>query len=181
MKAFAIDPETQTIEELDIEMKANTTYTFFNSILIDELTTINNHIIYTDTNALSENKKAFFIGEQLIIGVALIIGKIGMQESDVSIGKKDLEKLVRFETSDFYKKAFSLLAQSEINLYKIFSVNQAGEEVNISTEWVLFAFDMADDRTKEYFLVELQKVIDSKEDVFAFVQKLGQLAINAAQ
>jgi hypothetical protein len=180
MKAFAIDPQTQTIEEIDIEMKANTTYTFFKSILIDDLTTINNHVIHTDANALSEEKKAYFIGEQLILGTALIIGKNGMEEGDVSISEKDLKKLLRFNTSDFYAQALILLGKSDINLYKIFSVNQEGKEVNISTEWVLFAFDMADDRTKEYFINELKKTLENKEDVPAFIQKLGQLAINAA-
>jgi len=180
MKAFAIDPETQTIEEIDIEMKANTTYTFFKSILIDDLTTINDHMIHTDANALSEGKKGFFIGEQLIMGVALLVGKVGLEENEVTISKEDLEKLVRFEISDFYKEAFTLLGQSDINLYKAFEVKQGGEAVHISTEWVLFAFDIADDRTKEYFLTELKKVLEADEDVTAFVHKLGQLAINAA-
>jgi len=180
MKAYAIDPETQTIEEIDIEMKANTTYTFFKSILIDDLTTITNHVIHTDTNAISENKKAYFVGEQLLVGKALIIGKRGMEESDVSISEKDLKKLLRFEVSAFYTDALTLLGQSDINLYKVFSVEQGGKEVNISTEWVLFAFDMADDRTKEYFLTELKKTFDAKEDVPSFIHKLGQLAINAA-
>ncbi len=180
MKAYSIDPETQTVEELDIEMKANTTYTFFNSILIDDLSTINNHMIHTDANALSEEKKAYFIGEQLIMGKALIIGKNGMEEGDASISEKDLKKLLRFEVSKFYMEALTLLGKSDINLYNVFSVEQAGKEVNISTEWVLFAFDMADDRTKEYFINELKKTLDSKEDVPAFIHKLGQLAINAA-
>ncbi len=181
MKAYAIDPQTQTIEEIDIEMKANTTYSFFNSILIDDLSTINNHMIHTDANALSEGKKGFFIGEQLIMGSALIIGKNGMEEGDVSISKKELDDLVRFEISDFYNEAFTLLGQSDINMYKTFSVKQGKEDVNINAEWVLFAFDMADDRTKEYFINELKKTLDSKEDVPAFIHKLGQLAINAAQ
>jgi len=181
MKAFAIDPQTQTIEEIDIEMQANTTYTFFKSILIDDLTPINKHIVYTDANALSEGKKSFFIGEQLIMGVALIVGKSGVHESDVTISKEDLEKLTRFEMSSFYEEAFSLLGKSNINLYRPFDVKQGEQNIQISAEWVLFAFDMADERTKEYFLTELKKVIDNNEDVAAFVNKLGQLATNAAQ
>jgi len=180
MKAYAIDPETQTIEEIDIEMKANTTYTFFKSILIDDLTTINDHMIHTDANALSDEKKGFFIGEQLIMGVALLVGKIGLEENDVTITKEDLEKLIRFDISDFYTQAFALLGQSDINLYKAFEVKQGEEIVHVSTEWVLFAFDIADERTKEYFLTELKKVLDNNEDVTAFIHKLGQLAINAA-
>jgi len=181
MKAFAIDPETQTIEEIDIEMKANTTYTFFNSILIDDLTTINKHMIHTDANALSEAKKAYFIGEQLVLGKALVIGKNGMEEGDVSISEKDLNKLLRFDVSSFYTEALTLLGKSDINLYKVFSVDQAGKEVNISTEWVLFAFNMADDRTKAYFINELKKTLEAKEDIPAFIHKLGELAINVAQ
>ena len=180
MKAYSVNPETRVIEEIDIQMQANTMYSFFNSILIDDLDSLNNHIIHTDANALSENKKSFFIGEQLVIGTALIIGKNGMQDSDVSISKKDLESLVRFDNSVFYQDALRLLASTDINLYRVFSVSKENEKVNISTEWVLFAFDMADDRTREYFITELKKVIENKEDVLAFIQKLGQLAINAA-
>lgn len=180
MKVYAIDPQTQTIEEIDIQMKADTVYSFFNSILIDDLTSIKEHMIHTDANALSSGKKGFFIGEQLVMGVALVVGQNGMQESDVSISKDDLQKLIRFEISDFYTEALSLLSKSDINLYKVFSVTKDNEEVNISAEWVLFAFDMADERTKEYFINELRKTLEAKEDVTAFIHKLGQLAINAA-
>jgi len=181
MKAYAVDPATQTIEEIDIEMKANTTYTFFKSILIDELTSLNQHTIYTDSNALSENKKAYFIGEQLVIGVALISGQNGLEENDVQIPLEDLRKLITFKVSPFHEKALQLLSKTDVNLYSPFIVEKEGEKLQLNTEWTLFTFNLADDRTKEYFLNELEKSIDAEEDTLAFMQKLSQMAMNVAK
>ena len=180
MKAYAVDPATQTVEEIDIEMKANTTYTFFKSILIDELYTLNQHTIYTDSNALSEKKKGFFIGEQLVMGVALVSGQNGLEENDVSIPKEDLEKLITFNTNDFYTEVLEILSATDINLYSPFMVKQGEEDLSLSTEWTIFTFNLADDRTKEYFITELKKVVENEGDVFAFMQKMSQLAIKAA-
>jgi hypothetical protein len=78
MKAYSIDSTTQEVKEIDIEMQANTVYSFFNSILTDELSTLDKHTIHSDANAISKNMEPFFIGEQLIIGNALIVGKDGL-------------------------------------------------------------------------------------------------------
>jgi AAA+ ATPase superfamily predicted ATPase len=56
MKAFSTNATTKEVKELDIQMQANSVYTFFSSILIDELGTINKHMIYVDANALCEGK-----------------------------------------------------------------------------------------------------------------------------
>ena len=180
MKAYAVDPATQTIEEIDIEMKANTTYTFFKSILIDELATLNQHTIYADANALSEKKKGFFIGEQLVMGVALVSGQNGLEEHDVSIPQEDLRKLITFNLNEFYTEVLDILSATEINLYSPFAVEQGEETLSLSPEWAIFTFNLADDKTKEYFITELKKVIEAKEDVLAFMQKMSQLAIKAA-
>jgi len=181
MKAYSIDPETQTIEEIDIEMQANTTYSFFNSILIDDLDAINKHMVHTDSNSLSAGKKAFFIGEKLALGIALVVGKNGMTETAASISKKDLQALVRFEVSSFYAEVLAFLKDTDVDLYRNFGVEKDNKRVDINAEWVLDVFNIADDRTKEYFITELKKVINAKEDVFTFIQKLGQMAINAAR
>ena len=179
MKALSIHPSLREVREIDIEMKANSIYSFFNSILIDELTTLNQHIIYSDANALSENKNAFFLGEQLIIGDALIIGQEGLSEKNVSISQKELESLVIHEINEFYKDVLSLLSSTDINLYRTFEVESPSEKIALNTEWVIYTFNIADERTKEYFLAELTKVLDAKESIEEYMKKMAGLAINA--
>ena len=180
MKALSINPLTQEIEELDIEMKANTLYTFFSSILIDELESMNEHVIYADANALSEKKPAYFLGEQLIIGDALILGRFDFDDMDAKITKEELASLLTYEVNDFYTTVLELLASTDINLYRTFEVEKNGEKIALNTEWVLYTFNIADERTKEYFINELQKVLDAGESVEAYMQKMAQLAMNAA-
>ena len=181
MKALSINPATKAIEEIDIEMKANTVYSFFNSILIDELSSLNQHTIYCDANALSQKKEAYFIGEQLIVGEALIVGLMGMEESDANIPQDELTKLINYEVNEFYQDVLTLLAQSDVNLYRTFEVQQEGEALHLNAEWVLYTFDMADDGTKDYFIAELKKALATKDDITPYIQKMAQLAINAAQ
>ena len=180
MKALSINPLTQEIEELDIEMKANTLYTFFSSILIDELESMNEHVIYADANALSEKKPAYFLGEQLIIGDALILGRFDFDDMDAKITKEELASLLTYEINDFYTTVLELLASTDINLYRTFEVEKNGEKIALNTEWVLYTFNIADERTKEYFINELQKVLDAGASVEAYMQKMAQLAMNVA-
>lgn len=181
MKALTINPQTREIDEIDIEMKANTVYTFFNSILIDELQTLNQHIIYSDANALSSHQKPFFLGEQLILGKTLILGQNGMEETDANIPPKELETLLDYQVNTFYTQALALLSHSDINLYRPFDLQQNGEPIALNIEWVLYTFNMADEPTKAYFLDELKKAVDSGEDLLEHLKKMGQLALNAAQ
>jgi len=180
MKAYSIDATTVTLEEIEIEMQANTTYSFFGSILIDELEGLNKHMIYADANALSEGQNAYFIGEQLVIGKSLIIGKEEFTDLDVSILQDELESLIRRDVNEFYKDALSQLSSTDLNLYRTFLVQKREESVPLNTEWVLYTFNIADDRTKEYFLTELKKALYAKEDAESFMQKMATLAINAA-
>jgi hypothetical protein len=181
LKALTINPGTKEIEEIEIEMKANTVYSFFNSILIDELPTLNQHIIYSDANALSLKKEPFFLGEQLILGKALIVGQRGMEEVDASIPAEELASLIDYEVNDFYRDSLALLSQSDINLYRTFDLQKGTETIPLNIEWVLYTFNMADERTKEYFLNELEKALDAKEDITEHLKKMAQLALNAAQ
>ena len=75
MKAYSINPKTKETQELDIAIQANSVYTFFSSISIDELNALDKHTIYSDAEAISKGKQPFFIGDQLIVGDALIFGK----------------------------------------------------------------------------------------------------------
>jgi len=181
LKALTIIPETGEVGEIDIEMKANTVYTFFNSILIDEHQTLNRHLIYSDANALSSRKKPFFLGEQLILGNALVVGQNGMEETDASIPAKELEALLDYKINGFYTETLALLSHSDINLYRLFELQKNGEPIALNIEWVLYTFNMADERTKAYFLDELKKAVDRGVDTLEHLKKMGQLALNAAQ
>jgi len=180
MKAYSVNETTLEIEELEIEMQANTTYSFFGSILIDELEGLNQHMIYADANALSQGKKAYFIGEQLVLGKSLIIGKEEFTDLDVSIPLEELESLIKKDVNEFYKAVLHELSATDLNLYRTFLVEKKGESIPLNTEWVLYTFNIADDRTKEYFLAELQKALNAKENAEKFMQKMATLAINAA-
>ena len=180
MKAISIHPGNQSLEEIDIKMQADTVYSFFNSILIDEHITLKDHTIYTDANALSQSKKAFFIGEQLLIGDALITGMSQTGDTDTSIPLKTLESLISYEVSRFYMDVLELIKTTDINLYRPFLTHKDAEEITLNTEWVLYTFNIADERTKEYFLNELKKALSSTKEVESFMQKMAELALNAA-
>lgn len=180
MKALTIKPQENSIEEIEIEMQPNTVYTFFSSILIDELPTIDKHVVYTDANALSNNKKPFFLGAQLVVGDVLILGRNNFEDIDASIPMKDLKTLINYGIPQFYVDALALLAKTEINLYRTFEVSYKNEKVQLNVEWVLYTFNIADDATKEYFINELKKVIDEKGDVEAYILKMANIAIKAA-
>ena len=180
MRALSINPQNKEIKELDIEMKANTLYTFFSSILIDEIPTLKEHMVYTDANALSEGKEAYFLGESLLIGDALILGRHDFNDVDAKIKEDELASLINYELNEFYQKALALLGTTDINLYRSFEVEKNGEKIALNAEWVLYTFNIADERTKEYFLNELKKALESKESVEAYVQKMAQLAMNVA-
>jgi len=180
MKAYSIDSVTQEVKELDIEMQANTVYTFFNSILTDELSTLDKHTIHSDADAISKNMEPFFIGEQLIVGNALIVGKEGLFDTDASIPQDDLESLLNYEVTPFYKQVLKLIKDTDINLYRVFEITKEEEEdIKLNTEWVLYVFNMADDRTKEYFLDELTKAVEAKKDITTHMQNMAILALNA--
>jgi len=180
MKTLEIYPDTKEIKSSDIQMQANSVYTFFSSILIDELITLNKHIIYTDANALSEKKRAYFLGEQLLIGDALILGREDFNDTDVSIKEDELLSLINYEVPKFYQDVLELLSSTDINLYRTFEVEKNSEKIALNTEWVLYTFNIADDRTKEYFLTELKKSIVSNANVEKYIQKMAQLAMNVA-
>jgi hypothetical protein len=180
MQALTINPDLHSVEAVELEMKANSLYTFFSSILIDELLSLNEHVIYTDANALSEKKHPYFIGEQLLIGEALIFGRYDFDDHDVTIPKEELKALINYDVGPFYKDVLELLATTDINLYRNFEVEKNGEKIALNTEWVLYTFNIADERTKEYFINELKKVLESSKSVEAYIQKMAQLAMNVA-
>jgi len=180
MKALSIDAQTQEVQEQELNMAANTLYTYFSSILIDELGSIKEHVIYSDANALSEKKPAYFLGEQLVIGDALVFGREDFNDTDVKITKEELASLVNPNLNAFYTEVLELLSATDLNLYRTFEVEKNGERIALNSEWVLYTFNIADERTKEYFINELKKALDAGENAEAYMQKMAQLAMNAA-
>ena len=179
MKAYTINPASQITEEIELDVQANTVYTFFNSISIDDLDTLDKHTIHSDADAISKGKKPFFVGEQLIVGEALIFGKDGLEDIEVTIPNVDLDSLVNYDVSDFYIESLKILKNSDINLYRVFELTKEGEDIQLNSEWVLHVFNMADTQTKEYFISELKKALDTKVNILEHFQKMAFLALNA--
>jgi len=181
MKAYTINPQKQELQEIELEMQANTVYTFFSSILIDELVSLDKHTIYCDSEAISKEKKAFFLGEQLIVGEALIFGKNGLEDIDAFIPKEDLNSLINYNIPEFYNKVLALLKNTTLNIYTMFHSSKNGEKIELNSEWVLYIFNIADQRTKEYFLNELQKAIEEEKDILDFMHHMATLALSATE
>ena len=179
MKTFTINPQTQEIMTHDFDGQVNSIYTFFNSILVDNSQALNEHIIYTDANALISTHIPYFIGEQLCLGNSLIIGQNGYEEVDAKIDIKQLQALINYDVNMFYKKALNALATENINLYTIFEVSDNGKPLHVSYEWVIYTFNMADEKTQSYFLNALDTTIAEEKSVQDHFQKMAQLAVNA--
>jgi len=179
MKAYSINPETKSIEIQDFDGQVNSIYTFFNSILVDSSHILNEHIIYTDGNALSTTHVPYFIGHQLFLGKALILGQNGLEEVDVKIDDSELAKFISYDVNKFYKKSLDSLALQDINLYKTFEVDDNDSKLTLNYEWVIYTFNMADVKTQNYFLIELDKIIDESKSIEDHFQKMAQLAVNA--
>ena len=73
MRFLHVDPKKKEIKDLELKLEANTFYTFFGSLLIDELPIVTGHTVYTDANALSQRKTPYFINDQLVLGEALVL------------------------------------------------------------------------------------------------------------
>jgi len=179
MRAISINPQTQEVNEIDIHLEANTVYTFFNSILVDELATLNEHVIYANAEALSQKKKAYFIGEQLVVGDVLILGRQTFEDVEASIPTDALQTLVKYEVNKFYSDTLEILSSTDVNLYRTFEVDANEQNIQLNTEWVLYTFNLADDKTKDYFLTELKKAVAEKSDVEEFMKRMASLAIRS--
>ncbi len=180
MRFLHVDPIKKEIKDLELKLEANTFYTFFGSLLIDELPIVAGHTVYTDANALSQRKTPYFINEQLVLGEALVLGRNGFEEIDATLSVEDLQKLISYDVSDFYKEALELLAKSDANLYRAFLVEHNNEKMELNIAWVLYFFNIADERTRRYFLEELKKSIQNGKAVEEYMQKMAKAALQAA-
>jgi len=89
MNIYMIKPHTKEILTTEFDGQITSIYTYF-EILQD-------HIIYT--NAQHTNKNMFFIGEQLFIGDALILGLKGFEETDITIKQDELQSLISYDVN----------------------------------------------------------------------------------
>ena len=176
MQVLIIDPQTRSIQTQDFDGQITDIYTFFNSILVDTSNVLKNHIIYT--NAEHKDTTPFFIGNQLFLGKALVLGLNELSETDVSIEAKELESLLNYEISPLYEKSIEALVRNDLNLYKIFDIQTPQEEtLQLNYEWVVYTFNMADQKTQEYFLEQLANNANNAEQLAAYMQKMAALAV----
>lgn len=179
MQVFSINPQTQQVQTLEIQAQANTIYSFFNSILIDESLELKDHNIYTDANALESLQVPFFLGEQLLLGTALITGRLNSTDTNASIPLASLQDLISYDVNSFYTDTLKILSQTEVNLYRRFYVTQGNQKIELTIEWVLYTFNIADEKTKQYFLDALEKAL-KENTIQKTLEHMAQLAMNAS-
>ncbi len=179
MNIYVIKPHTKEIQTTEFDGQITNIYTYFDSLLVDTSTILENHIIYT--NAQHTNENMFFIGDQIFIGDALILGLNGFEETDITIKQNELQSLISYDVNDFYKQALRPVLDFEININDTFSVKDNDEDIQINFEWVIYTFNKADEKTQRYFLDEMKKTCTDKENSNRYFQKMAQLAVNAAK
>jgi len=178
MKALLIDPETRSVIPQQYDGRPDSLYTLFRSLLVDSSDVLNNHVIYSGAEAFEKEEKGFFLGEKLLFGRTLIVGHTGLEEDDATIPADEAEALVRFEIPSFYRDALALLPR-DFSFDEPFELRleEGGEHVTV--EWVLYAFNLADEATKSYFLEHLSHTLSEGGDVYDYLKKMGNLALKA--
>ena len=99
----------------------------------------------------------------------------------MSIPKETLEELINYDVPAFYTEVLALLSSTDINLYRNFTLTHDNEKIALNPEWVLYTFNIADERTQEYFITQLKKAITEQSDISAHLQHMAQLALNASR
>jgi hypothetical protein len=179
MKTYIIDPDTKAITTHEFDGQLNSIYTLFNSILIDTSHELHQHVIYSDEYAIDHKRTPFFIADKLFLGRALVCGINGLEEEDVKISIGELEALIRYEINDFYTQCLAVLQQAKMNFNTHFTITHNNESADLSYEWVIYTFNMADERTQSYFLDKLHETLDQNGDIDAYFQNMAQRAVEA--
>jgi len=179
MNTYIITPETKTLTANEYDGQVNSIYTLFSSILIDSSDSLKQHIIHTDGYATDNSETPFFIGEKLFLGRALVCGINGHEEVSTTITQDELSQLINYEVNDFYLHCLSALSQAKISINQNFKISHNDEKVQLTYEWVIFTFNMADLRTQSYFLDKLNDVIAKRDDIGSYFQEMAKLALNA--
>jgi hypothetical protein len=180
MKAFLIDPDTQTVTEQNYDGQPNSLFTLFGSLLVDQHAIVRDHMVFCGSEAYEKEKKGFLLGEKLLFGKALITGIAGFEETDAVIGADELQQLIRFEIPEFYTQTLALLP-ADFSLEERYEMQLEEGAEPVTAEWVVFAFNLADAATKTYFLNHLESTVTKGESVHAYLKKMGELAIKSMQ
>ena len=178
MKALLIDPDTRGITVQEYDGQPHSLYTLFSSLLLDQHDVLHEHNVYGGADAFEQGMRPFFLGEKLLFGKAVITGRAGFEECDVSIAEAELERLVQFELPAFYRKTLTLLPKDFI-FDETYTLLIEETPQSITPEWVFYAFNMADDATKAYFLTHMEKAIAGSEDIHTYLKKMGEIAVKS--
>jgi len=166
MKALLIDPDTQSVSVQAYDGQPHSLYTLFGSLLVDSSAPLQSHMVYSGGEAFEKGHPGFFLGDKLLFGRVLVIGYAGFEETDVTIEPETLQQLLRFDIPPFYSSALALLPSDFA-----FDEPYALEGMEGGTaEWVLYAFNLADEATRAYFLTELEKTVAQGESVRAYLE-----------
>jgi len=177
MKAFLIDPQDRTITLQNFDGHPNSLYTLFGSLLVDAADALNDHSLYSSTEAFERAERGFLVGEKLIFGKTLLAGIAGFEDTDATITQDELRALTRFELPAFYTQTIALLPKT----FMFGNAVTITEEHSLTGEWIIYAYNMADTKTKTYFLNELESTIRTGKDVTAFMKKMGEIALRSMQ
>ncbi len=178
MKAYLIDPETQTISVQDFDGQPHSLYTLFGSLLVDTHEVLNQHNVYSATEAFEKGEKGYFLGEKLLFGKTLVTGLEGFEDIDAAITPEELRALVMYDLPAFYEKTLALLPK-DFSFSESYTMQAEGIKEIVNPEWVFYVFNMADEATKNYFLNHLEETVIQKNDVHGYLKKMGEIAIKS--
>ncbi len=180
MKAYLIDPETQSISQHDFDGQPNALYTLFNSLLVDTSDVLLEHTVYTATEAFERGERGFFLGDKLLFGKALVTGNAGLQDTDAAIEENALKALANFTLPLFYEKTLKLLPAA-FSFNERYDLSLDGIDDQATPEWVFYVFNMADEPTRNYFLEHLAETGRKEGDIHSFLKRMGELALKSAR
>lgn len=180
MKAYVIDPETRSVSEQEYDGQSNSLYTLFGSLLVDSHDILHEHRVYNSADAYEKSEPGFFLGEKLLFGKALVTGSDGLEDTNATIRSDVLEQISIFDLPDFYKNVLSLLP-TEFSFDETYEIEQGDFDEPVSAEWVLYVYNMADQKTQIYFITELENAIAKGETVHGYLKKMGEMAIKSMQ
>ncbi len=178
MKAYLIEPQTQTVSVQDFDGQPHSLYTLFGSLLVDTHEVLKRHNVYSAAEAFEKGEKGFFLGEKLLFGKTLVTGREGFEDIDAAILPEELETLVMYDLPAFYEKVLALLPK-DFSFSERYMLQAGDMQEAVNPEWVFYVFNMADEATKNYFLNHLEETVVRKNDIHAYLKKMGEIAVKS--
>lgn len=178
MKAFLIDPENATVTPTDYDGQPHSLYSLFGSLLVDSHDVLNRHSVYASSEGFEKGKRPFFLGEKLLFGMTVVTGKEGFEDVDALISEGELLQITQFGLPQFYEEVFERFP-ANFNFDEPLQLSAGETEETVPPEWVLYAFNMADKKTKQYFMHTLDDTLVKGDDLYVFLKKMGEIALKA--